>query len=123
MHFCLKIIKVIFLRLGDAHKRGFLTENEVQNYLDKGYLLTDQVDIESGRPGAMIFISYMALDSFRHWTVKSGETQMGYIGQQDLTNAGQITNQGEVLFLYDAGRIVNTGKLTNTGRWTLRPMI
>jgi hypothetical protein len=113
---------VIFIvSLGSARGRGLLTDNEVQHYLDQGYTLEDEITIQSGRPGEMVTISYMDFDASHKWTVNAGESQLGFIGsKQDLTNAGEIVNNGEIMWQYTTGKIVNTGKITNTGLLTLK---
>ncbi len=109
--------------LGNARGRGLLTENEVNEYLSKGYTLDSPIEIETGRPGFMTFISYQALDAAHTWTIDSGETQLCYIGsKQNLTNAGSIINNGELMCIYNTGTIVNTGLITNTGILTLREL-
>lgn len=65
----------------------------------------------------------MDLGAGRSWTVKAGETLMGYIGPStDLTNAGSITNSGDILFQYNQGTIINTGTITNIGNFTLKSL-
>lgn len=111
------------MRLNDAHRRGLITEEELQHYIDMGYRLTDNIEITSGRPGMVVGISYMELDSSHQWTVNNGETQFGLIGsKQDLTNAGDIVNNGELMLLYTTGKIVNTGTIVNTGLLTLKEL-
>lgn len=109
------------MRLYDAYKNGEINRTELLAYLDLGYGLYDQVFPTSDRSAEVVTISYMMLDEDHSWTVSDGESMMGYIGPtQDLTNAGNITNSGDILFWYNDGQIVNTGTITNTGNITLK---
>jgi hypothetical protein len=116
---------VIFIvSLGNARGRGLLTDNEVQHYLDEGYNLSDEIEIQTGRPGAMIWISYMNFDNSHRWTINVGETQLALIGSlQDMTNAGRIENNGELMLLYTTGKFVNSGAVINTGLITLKELM
>ena len=103
-------------RLIDVWRSGQITLSEYQSYLNLGYKPSDTVQTSSGRSAEMVTLSYMDLGSGRSFTLRENETMMGYIGSQSLTNAGTITNAGEMLFLYKGGKIVNTGRIVNTGK-------
>jgi hypothetical protein len=109
--------------LGNAHGRGLITESELQHYLDQGLKLSDNIEIQTGRPCEMVTVSYMDLDASHKWTVNTGESQLGFIGsKQNLTNAGEIVNNGEIMLLYSSGVIENTGTILNTGLLTLKAL-
>ena len=109
------------IRLYDAYKNGEITRTEYLAYLDLGYNLSDQVYLSSNRSIEMVTISYLSVDSNYRWTIDSGQSMMSYIGpSNDLTNSGNMTNNGDILFLYNSGRIVNTGTITNTGNMTIK---
>ena len=109
-------------RLIDYFRSGQITASEYQTYLDFGYDPSDPVQLVSGRSAEMVTVSYMNLGDGKSWTLKSGESVMGYIGPStDLTNAGDMTIAGDALFLYNGGKIVNTGTITVTGSLELKP--
>ena len=109
-------------RLIDYFRSGQLTASEYQTWLDLGYDPSDTIQLVSGRSAEMVTVSYMNLGDGKSWTLKSGESVMGYIGPStDLTNAGDMTIAGDALFLYNGGKIVNTGTITVTGNFELKP--
>jgi hypothetical protein len=110
-------------RLIDLFRDGQLSLSEYQTYLDLGFQPSESVQLNSGRSAELVTLSYMDLGAGRSWTVKAGETLMGYIGPStDLTNAGSITNSGDILFQYNQGTIINTGTITNIGNFTLKSL-
>ena len=111
------------VRLIDAFRAGSLTLSEYQSYLDLGYDPSDIVQLTSGRSAEVITVSYMNLGSGRTWTVKSGETVMGYIGpNSDLINSGEMVVDGDALFFYNSGKISGTGKISVSGHFLLYPL-
>ena len=109
--------------LFNAFRSGSLTLSEYQNYLDLGYDPSDIIQLTSGRSAEMVTVSYMNLGSGRTWTVKSGETVMGYIGSNaDLVNNGNMVVDGDALFLYDSGKISGTGSIGGSGHFLLYPL-
>ena len=109
--------------LYNAFRAGSLTLSEYQSYLDLGYDPSDPVQLTSGRSAEMVTISYMNLGSGRTWTVKTGETVMGYIGpNSDLVNSGTMTIDGDVVFLYNDGKISGTGSIEGSGHFLLYPL-
>jgi hypothetical protein len=65
----------------------------------------------------------MDLGSGRSWTVKAGETLLGYIGPNaDMVNAGAMTIDGDVTLLYNSGKLTNTGTITGSGNLTIYPL-
>lgn len=110
-------------RLIDVWRSGQLTLSEYQSYLDLGYQPSDQIQLTSGRSAEMITTSYMDLGSGRSWTVKSGETLLGYIGpNSDMVNAGDMTIDGDVTFLYNSGKLTSTGIISGSGNLTIYPL-
>ena len=110
-------------RLIDVWRSGQITLSEYQSYLDLGYQPSDTVQLNSGRSAEMVTTSYMNLGSGRSWTVKPGETLLGYIGpNSDMINAGNMTINGDVTFLYNSGKLTNTGKISGTGSLTIYPL-
>lgn len=110
-------------RLIDAWRSGQLTLSKYQSYLDLGYQSSDQIQLTSGRSAEMITTSYMDLGSGRSWTVKSGETLLGYIGpNSDMVNAGNMTIDGDVTFLYNSGKLTSTGIISGSGNLTIYPL-
>ena len=109
--------------LYNAFRAGSLTLSEYQSYLDLGYDPSDPVQLTSGRSAEMVTVSYMNLGSGRTWTVKSGETIMGYIGPNaDLINSGEMVVDGDALFLYNSGKISGTGNISGSGHFLLYPL-
>ena len=109
--------------LVNAWRSGQISLSEYQTYLDMGYQPSDQIQLTSGRSAEMITMSYMDLGSGRSWTVKSGETLMGYIGPNaDLVNAGTMTIDGDVTFLYNSGKITSTGTISGSGNLIVYPL-
>lgn len=103
-------------------RSGQLNLSEYQTYLDMGYLPSDTVQLNSGRSAEMVTLSYMNLGAGRSFTLKSNETLMGYIGpNNDMTNAGSMTINGDALFLYNTGKFINTGTITVTGTLEFKP--
>ncbi len=110
-------------RLIDLFRSGQLTLSEYQSYLDFGYQPSESVQLSSGRSAEMITTSYMDLGSGRSWTVKAGETLLGYIGPNaDMVNAGTMTIDGDVTLLYNSGKLTNTGTITGSGNLTIYPL-
>jgi hypothetical protein len=111
-------------RLIDLFRDGQLSLSEYQTYLDLGFQPSESVQLNSGRSAELVTLSYMNLGSGRSWTVKSGETLMGYIGpSSNLENNGTITNAGDILFQYSSEKgIENTGTIENSGYITLQPI-
>jgi len=111
------------VRLIDAFRAGSLTLSEYQSYLDLGYDPSDIVQLTSGRSAEMVTVSYMNLGSGRTWTVKSGETVMGYIGPNaDMVNSGTMTVDGDAVFLYNDGKVSGTGEISGSGHFLLYPL-
>jgi hypothetical protein len=102
-------------RLIDLYREEQITKTEYDTYLAMGYKPSDIVQIQSGRSAEMVTTTYMNLSSGRSWTLKAGETVMGYIGPTDLNNAGAMTIAGDALFYVNTGAFTNTGTLTVTG--------
>ena len=103
-------------RLIDLFRSGQITLSEYQTYLDLGYSSTDSVQLQAGRSAEMVTVSYMNLGDGRTWTLKSGETMLGYVGPNaDLVNAGTMTINGDALFYYNSGKITNTGTISGSG--------
>jgi hypothetical protein len=112
------------MRLYDAYKNSEITRTEYLAYLDFGYKPSDSVFLTQNRSTEMVTISYLSMGSNYNWSIDDGESMMGYIGPtQDLTNAGNINNAGDILFWYNDGQIVNTGTITNTGNITLKSIL
>ena len=108
-------------RLIEYFRNGQITASEYQTYLDFGYDPSDPVQLVSGRSAEMVTVSYMNLGDGKSWTLRSGESIMGYIGPSaDMTNAGAMTIAGDALFQYNVGKIVNTGTITVTGNFELK---
>ncbi len=108
-------------RLFDLYRSGQLNLSEYQSYLNLGYSPSDHIQLNSGRSAEMVTLSYMNLGAGRSFTLNTNETLMGYIGpNNDLTNAGSMTINGDALFLYNSGTIINTGTITITSNLEIK---
>jgi hypothetical protein len=111
------------VNLIQAYRAGTITHDEYLEFRGLGYEDSDSVQLDSVRSAEVVTISYMNLASGHSWTVRAGETQLGYIGPtRDLDNYGDMIIAGDVIFVYNDGHIENEGTITVTGNMELREL-